>query len=60
MLNPLLPNMISPEQSCFVEGMQILDGIILVQETIHSLKMTRSPGMLIKLDIMKAYDKLSW
>ena len=37
-----------------------MDGIITVQETIHSLKCTRSPGMLIKLDIAKAYDKLSW
>ena len=42
-LKPLLPGIISPEQSGFVEGRQILDGIITVQETIHSLKYTRSP-----------------
>ena len=59
-LKPLLPGLISPEQSGFVEGQQILDGIITVQEAIHSLKCTRIPGMLIKLDIAKAYDKLSW
>ena len=37
-----------------------MDGIIMVQEAMHSLKCTRIPGMLIKLDIAKAYDKLSW
>ena len=58
-LKPLFPGIISPEQSGFVEGRQILDGIITVQEAIHSLKCTRILGMRIKLDIAKAYDKLS-
>ena len=58
-LNPLLPGLISLEQSGFVEGRQIMDSIIVVQEVTHSLKCTNIPGMLIKLDIDKAYDKLS-
>jgi len=37
-----------------------VDGIILVHESIHSLKTNRRPSMLIKLDIAKAYDKLNW
>ena len=37
-----------------------MDGIILVQETIHSLNVTKKPGMLVKFDIAKSYDKLSW
>ena len=59
-LKPLLPFIISPEQEGFVEGRQILDGIILVHETIHSLKTTKALGMLLKLDLSKAYDKLNW
>ena len=47
-------------QAGFVEGRQMLDGVILVHEVIHSLKSTRRPSMLIKLDIEKAYNKLSW
>ena len=58
-LKPLLPGLISPKQSGFVEGREILDGIIAVHEVTHSLKCTKLPGMLIKLDISKAYDKLS-
>ena len=59
-LKPLLPNLISPEQSRFVEGRQILDGVILVHEVIHSLKITKKPNMLIKLNMSKKFDKLSW
>ena len=40
-LKPLLPVLISPEQWGFVEVRQILDGIIAVHETIHSLKCTK-------------------
>ena len=32
----------------------------MVHETIHSPKTTKNPGMLVKLDIGKAYDKESW
>ena len=59
-LKPILPIIISLEQVGFVEGRQILDGIILVHETIHSLKATKTPGTLLKLDLSKAYDKLNW
>lgn len=59
-LKPLLPLLISPEQTDYVEGRQILDGIILSNEVIHSLKLLKKPGMLLKLDLSKAFDKLSW
>ena len=59
-LNPLLPLLISVEQSGFVEGRQILDGILLVNEVAHSLRTTRKPGMMLKIDMAKAFDKLSW
>eukprot|EP00253_Pinus_taeda_P027218 PITA_27218 len=59
-LKPLLPMLISPEQSGYVEGRQIMDGIILTHEIIHSLKQSKQAGMLLKLDLSKAFDKLSW
>ena len=55
-LKPLLPKLIISEQSRFVEGRPILDGVILVHEVLHSLKITRKLGMMIKLDIEKAYE----
>ena len=55
-LKPLLLVLIILEQYGFIEGRQILDGIIAVHETIHSLKCTKRPRMLIKLDIAKTYE----
>jgi len=59
-LKPLLPLLISPEQSGYVEGMQITDGIILTHEIIHSLKQSKKAGMLLKIELSKAFDTLSY
>lgn len=50
-LKPLMPNLTSQEQSRYVEGQKILDGIILAHEVIHSLKSSKKVGMLMKLDM---------
>ena len=31
-----------------------------MQELIHSLKINKTPSMLIKLDMSKAFDKINW
>lgn len=59
-LKPLLLHLLSLKQCGYVEGRQILENIILNQEVIHSFKLPKSLGMLIKLDISKSFDKLSW
>ena len=59
-LKRILPSLISPKQLGFMEGRQIVDGIILVHEILHSIKCKKLSGMLVKLDIAKAYDKLNW
>ena len=43
-------------------GRQIVDNIIIYQEVIYSMR-KQKPGvgtMLIKIDLEKAYDRLSW
>eukprot|EP00253_Pinus_taeda_P023411 PITA_23411 len=59
-LKPLLEKLISPEQTGFVEGRQILDGLVVTQEVIHSMKIKKQKGMMIKLDLLKAYDIINW
>eukprot|EP00253_Pinus_taeda_P021967 PITA_21967 len=59
-LKPILPGIISEEKSGYVEGRQILDNIILAQEMIHTLHSRKKAGMLMQLDLSKAYDKVSW
>eukprot|EP00253_Pinus_taeda_P011878 PITA_11878 len=58
-LKPILPGIISEEQSGYVEGRQILDNILLAQEMIHTLHSRKETRMLMQLDLLKAYDKVS-
>ena len=37
-----------------------MDGIVTAQEAIHSLQTKRVKGMMMKLDLAKAYDRISW
>eukprot|EP00253_Pinus_taeda_P001635 PITA_01635 len=59
-LKPILPGLISEEQSGYVEGRQILDNILLAQEMVHTLQSRKVAGMMMQLDLSKAYDKASW
>eukprot|EP00253_Pinus_taeda_P012133 PITA_12133 len=59
-LKPLLPTLISGEQIGYVEGRQILDNIIQAHKVIHSLTCNNRVGMIMQLDIAKAYDKVNW
>ena len=49
-------------QSSFVPGRHITDNIIVIQEVVHSMrKMKGKVGyMALKVDLEKAYDRLSW
>lgn len=59
-LKPILPGLISQEQIGFFKERQIVNGIVTAQEAIHSLKSQKTKGVMIKLDLSKAYDRLSW
>ncbi|KAL0407597.1 UNVERIFIED_CONTAM: putative ribonuclease H protein [Sesamum radiatum] len=57
----ILPKIISPSQSGFVQGRMIADNILLAQELTHCLgKNCSTNNMIIKLDMAKAYDRLNW
>ena len=59
-LKPLLPTLVSMEQSSYVEGKQILNNIIQAHEVVHSLLSNRKARMIMQLDLAKAYDKMNW
>ncbi|XP_057871389.2 uncharacterized protein LOC131077832 [Cryptomeria japonica] len=59
-LKPLLGALISTEQGGYVEGRQILDGVVIASEVIHSMASSKERAMFIKLDMAKAYDRVSW
>ena len=59
-LSPVAHRIISRNQSTFIRGRNILEGPLALQEIVHSLKRTRQPAILLKLDFEKAYDRVNW
>ena len=61
-LKPYLNDVVHPLQGSFVPGRKVSDNVILVQEIIHSMTLSRSKIgiMAIKIDLEKAYDRLEW
>jgi hypothetical protein len=49
---------ISEFQTAFIEGRYILDGVVLLHETLHEIHRTKRFVVLFKVDFEKAYDKL--
>src|SRR3954466_3800818 len=43
-----------------VKGRNINDNILLAQELVQSIKKTRGFNIILKLDMSKAYDSISW
>ncbi|XP_070047517.1 uncharacterized protein [Nicotiana tomentosiformis] len=58
----LLPNLISDEQAGFVKGRSIVENVLLTQEIVTDIRLRTKagPNIIIKLDMTKAYDRLSW
>jgi hypothetical protein len=61
-IKPLLPNIISDNQSAFIPGRLITDNTLIAFDIFHYLKHTnRKNGFVaIKTDMAKAYDRLEW
>jgi hypothetical protein len=59
-LSGKLSQLVSPNQSAFVKGRYILDNFVLVQQMAQALPRQKEPRVLLKLDITKAFDSVSW
>ena len=51
---------IRPTQSAFMPGRYILEGVVILHETLHELHKKKMNGVILKLDFEKAYDKIKW
>jgi hypothetical protein len=38
----------------------ILEGVVILHESIHELHQKKQNGVILKIDFEKAYDKVKW
>ena len=58
-LKPFLDTHISKEQYGFLKNRQIVEPIGILQETLHSVKTKNSCALILKLDLVKAFDRVN-
>jgi hypothetical protein len=51
--------MIRPSQSALLPGRNILEGVVVLHETLHELLRKKQKGLILKLDFKKTYDKVN-
>jgi hypothetical protein len=55
-----LDTIVPKNQSAFIKGRFIQDNFMLIQQTTRFLHSQKQPRIMLKLDITKAFDSVSW
>jgi hypothetical protein len=53
-------HVVQPSQTAFMQGRNILDGVVILHEAVHELHSKKLNGIILKLDFENAYDKVKW
>jgi hypothetical protein len=59
-LEKVTQRLISENQSAFIHGRYILESVVIAHELVHHGHKNGDPGVIIKLDYEKAYDRVCW
>ena len=59
-LSPKMNEIVSRSQSAFIKSRTIHDNFLYVRNTARRLHRCKTPSLLIKLDIAKAFDTVRW
>jgi len=56
-INSVAEDLISSTQTAFMRGRNILEGVVILHETIHELHRKNQSEVIFKIDFEKAYEK---
>lgn len=59
-LNTVADHVVCPTQTAFMQARNILDGVVILHETIHEMHRKILSGVIFKIDFEKVYDKVKW
>jgi hypothetical protein len=59
-LSTIAQKLIRPTQTAFLPGRNIMEGAVILHETIHELHTKKRDGVIFKINFEKAYDKVNW
>jgi hypothetical protein len=57
-LNTIADHVVRPSQTVFMQGRNILDGVVTLHEIVHDLRSKKLNGVILKIDFEEAYDKV--
>jgi hypothetical protein len=52
--------LVSPSQIAFIPGRNIMEGVVILHETMHEIHRKKMSGVIFQVDFEKAYDKVNW
>ena len=55
----VMDKVVDSQQMTFIKGRQIMDVMLIANETVDSRQKQKNPGILCKLDMEKAYDHVN-
>jgi hypothetical protein len=59
-LTRVMDKLVDKCQTAFIKGRYILDGVVILHETLHEIRRNKSKGIILKIDFEKAYDSVKW
>jgi hypothetical protein len=59
-LTRVVESVIRKSETAFILGRNILEGVVILHETLHEVRRKKGKGIILKLDFDKAYDKVQW
>ena len=59
-LKEVMHDLISENHTTFLVGRQIIDGFLVANKVVHSLKRGRVSSLIFKVNVYKASDSMQW